>query len=232
MKTILGIGLLALFAVNAYNYNNPNPIFVVTVDNTKPIVDVTPKSTFVLGDTKPWPKSSVKRLNAIKEKHRSENKIETVKPVVSKKTKKFGNAYTEQYIQDHILLAKEMEKLYGVPAELCLAQAIYESASGESYLAKNCNNHHGIKAMKGFRSYQGTSAKWSIFESVDESYINYARIVNRLIKSLYPNGFDWSKITPWDIAKTAYAGKNNWDYANKCESIISQYNIKELVQNN
>lgn len=134
--------------------------------------------------------------------------------------------HIDQYIIDHAHLAIEVEKLYGIPAELCLAQAIHESGGGSSWLAKNANNHFGMKASKGLPYVQRRS-KWAKFASVDDAYMNYGRCVTRLINALYPKG--WITITPLDIAKTAYAGKNNWDYAAKCSSIIDDYQIKLII---
>lgn len=135
--------------------------------------------------------------------------------------------HIDQYIIDHAHLAIEVEKLYGIPAELCLAQAIHESGGGTSWLAKNANNHFGMKALKGLPYVQPKRSKWAKFASVDDAYMNYGRCVTRLINALYPKG--WITITPLDIAKTAYAGKNNWDYAAKCSAIINDYQIKLII---
>ena len=52
-----------------------------------------------------------------------------------------------QYIQRFSRIAViEMQK-YGVPASISLAQGILESKAGESYLAKNANNHFGMKCF-------------------------------------------------------------------------------------
>ena len=51
----------------------------------------------------------------------------------------------EQYVVNHWQLAVEEMKLSGIPASITLAQAICESNSGNSTLAKDTNNHFGIK---------------------------------------------------------------------------------------
>ena len=52
---------------------------------------------------------------------------------------------TLNYINKYKGIAiKEMERT-GIPASITLAQAIVESGSGESNLAKKANNHFGIK---------------------------------------------------------------------------------------
>lgn len=52
-----------------------------------------------------------------------------------------GNDYIAQY--KDIAIA-EMNK-YGIPASIKLAQALLESGNGNSYLAREANNHFGIK---------------------------------------------------------------------------------------
>lgn len=52
-----------------------------------------------------------------------------------------GKAYIDQY--KDIAIA-EMNR-YGIPASIKLAQALLESGNGNSYLAREANNHFGIK---------------------------------------------------------------------------------------
>ncbi|PBQ30748.1 hypothetical protein CNR22_02815 [Sphingobacteriaceae bacterium] len=54
--------------------------------------------------------------------------------------------YIEQYSQTAI---RQMV-LYKIPASVILAQAIFESSSGTSMLAKKSNNHFGIKCHAGW----------------------------------------------------------------------------------
>lgn len=65
-------------------------------------------------------------------------------PVTSSKkggTSISGLSYIDRY--KDIAIA-EMNQ-YGIPASIKLAQALLESGNGNSYLAKNANNHFGIK---------------------------------------------------------------------------------------
>ncbi len=52
--------------------------------------------------------------------------------------------YIESFKEDAV---KEM-CLNRIPASIVLAQAMFESANGNSELAKNANNHFGIKCKK------------------------------------------------------------------------------------
>lgn len=57
-----------------------------------------------------------------------------------------NQAYAEKYAE----FAMEQMRLYGIPASVTLAQGILESASGQSRLAQNENNHFGIKATQSW----------------------------------------------------------------------------------
>jgi flagellum-specific peptidoglycan hydrolase FlgJ len=52
-------------------------------------------------------------------------------------------AYIEQYAQ----LAIAEQQKFGIPASITLAQGLLESNAGESKLARNTNNHFGIKCF-------------------------------------------------------------------------------------
>jgi hypothetical protein len=56
----------------------------------------------------------------------------------------------EEYIGKYSDLAVEEMKKYKIPASITLAQGLLESGSGNSELARNANNHFGIKCQKGW----------------------------------------------------------------------------------
>lgn len=57
---------------------------------------------------------------------------------------------TKQYIDVYKYAAMQEMKIYKIPASITLGQGILESASGNSKLAKDCNNHFGIKCRKNW----------------------------------------------------------------------------------
>src|SRR5690554_5856849 len=62
-----------------------------------------------------------------------------------------GRARTyETYIDRYGLLAQEHMDRYRIPASIKLAQGILESGAGMSDLARNSNNHFGIKCHRGW----------------------------------------------------------------------------------
>jgi uncharacterized FlgJ-related protein len=134
---------------------------------------------------------------------------------------------------------KEMKRT-GVPASITLAQAIVESNSGESNLAKNHNNHFGIKCKsdwKGAKTYQDDDAKQECFrayENAEQSFKDHSNF----LKSR-PNYVDLFLLDPVDdtawafgLKKAGYATAT--DYPKKLLKIIddyelAQYNFPELA---
>lgn len=57
---------------------------------------------------------------------------------------------TREYIDAYKYAAMQEMKVYRIPASITLAQGILESSSGNSPLAKDCNNHFGIKCRKNW----------------------------------------------------------------------------------
>jgi hypothetical protein len=54
----------------------------------------------------------------------------------------------EEYIEMYRVIAIEEMNMYKIPASITLAQGILESGNGNSILAKEANNHFGIKCHK------------------------------------------------------------------------------------
>src|SRR5688572_1995718 len=58
---------------------------------------------------------------------------------------------TQNYIENYSEAAVTQMVGFKIPASVILAQAILESRSGTSELAKRSNNHFGIKCHKGWQ---------------------------------------------------------------------------------
>ena len=151
-----------------------------------------------------------------------------------------NNATTIAYIEQYKTIAMKEMKRTGVPASITLAQAIVESNSGESNLAKNHNNHFGIKCKSdwtGAKTYQDDDAKQECFRAYDAAELSFKDHSNFLKNR--PNYVDLFLLDPVDDTAWAYGLKKAGyatasDYPKKLLKIIddyelAQYNFPELV---
>ncbi|MFM6994813.1 MAG: glycoside hydrolase family 73 protein [Sediminibacterium sp.] len=151
-----------------------------------------------------------------------------------------NNKITLAYIEQYKAIAMKEMKRTGVPASITLAQAIVESNSGESNLAKNHNNHFGIKCKSdwtGAKAYQDDDAKQECFRAYDSAELSFKDHSNFLKNR--PNYVDLFLLDPVDDTAWAYGLKKAGyatapDYPKKLLKIIddyelAQYNFPELA---
>ena len=151
-----------------------------------------------------------------------------------------NNPTTIAYIAQYKAIAMKEMKRTGVPASITLAQAIVESNSGESNLAKNHNNHFGIKCKSdwtGAKTYQDDDAKQECFRAYDAAEQSFKDHSNFLKNR--PNYVDLFLLDPVDDTAWAYGLKKAGyatasDYPKKLLKIIddyelAQYNFPELA---
>jgi LysM repeat protein len=150
-----------------------------------------------------------------------------------------NNSTTIAYIAQYKTIAMKEMKRTGVPASITLAQAIVESNSGESNLAKKHNNHFGIKCKSdwtGAKTYQDDDAKQECFRAYDAAELSFKDHSNFLKNR--PNYVDLFLLDPVDDTAWAYGLKKAGyatatDYPKKLLKIIddyelAQYNFPEL----
>jgi LysM repeat protein len=151
-----------------------------------------------------------------------------------------NNAATIAYITQFKAIAMKEMKRTGVPASITLAQAIVESNSGESNLAKKHNNHFGIKCKSdwtGAKTYQDDDAKQECFRVYEAAELSFKDHSNFLKNR--PNYVDLFLLDPVDDTAWAYGLKKagyatDSDYSKKLLKIIddyelAQYNFPELA---
>lgn len=80
------------------------------------------------------------------------------------------NAIVRAYVSRYVPIAKIEQNLYGIPASITLAQGLLESDAGHSRLAKQNNNHFGIKC------FSRTCAKGHCKNYTDDSHKDFFRI--------------------------------------------------------
>lgn len=135
-------------------------------------------------------------------------------------------AYIDQYKD---LAIAEMLK-YNIPASITLAQGLLESGAGMSELARNGNNHFGIKChdWTGARTYHDDDANNECFRAyrdVYESYEDHSRFLARqpryrsLFKLKRTDYKGWAK----GLKKCGYATSPT--YAKQLIGIIELYKL-------
>ncbi len=135
-------------------------------------------------------------------------------------------AYIDQYKD---LAIAEMLK-YNIPASITLAQGLLESGAGQSELARESNNHFGIKChdWRGDRSFYNDDEKNECFRSyrdVYESYEDHSKFLARqpryrsLFKLKKTDYKGWAR----GLKRCGYA--TNPAYAKQLINIIELYKL-------
>lgn len=137
----------------------------------------------------------------------------------------------QEYIERYAPLAVEQQTLYGIPASITLAQGLLESGNGTSRLAREANNHFGIKCGS---SWDGESIRhdddalqecFRAYSSVEESFIDHSLIL--LERKWYRPLFDLDpkdyKAWAHGLKKAGYA--TNPRYADLLIKIIEDYEL-------
>lgn len=123
--------------------------------------------------------------------------------------------------------------LHKIPASITIAQGILESADGNSRLAKEANNHFGIKChsdWKGGRTYHDDDKKGECFRVYNHARESYEDHSLFLMKPRYAPLFE-EKLTDYKawakgLKKAGYATNNQ--YADLLIRIIEENNLTEF----
>lgn len=136
----------------------------------------------------------------------------------------------DDYISQYSGMAREQMDQYGIPASVTLAQGLLESSAGRSRLAKEGNNHFGIKChneWKGetmLRDDDAPNECFRVYENPGESYRDHSLFLKRdRYKSLFELSITdyagWAR----GLSRCGYATDPN--YADRLISIIERYGL-------
>jgi len=139
-------------------------------------------------------------------------------------------AYIEQWKQTAI----ENQADYGVPASIIMAQALLESAAGQSELAVNANNHFGIKCTSdwfGAVYYYDDDSKGECFRqygNAAESFKDHSLFLKR---PRYTTCFEIAveDYEGWAQRLKACGYATDPGYASKLVKIIEDYRLDTLA---
>jgi len=84
-----------------------------------------------------------------------------------------SQSYIEKFKDNAIRIMHQS----GVPASIILAVAMHESANGNSKLARNYNNHFGVKGRSNVAVPKKTHSSYKQYDSALESFQDFAHIM-------------------------------------------------------
>lgn len=140
-----------------------------------------------------------------------------------------ADAYN-RYIKQYKDIAIKHQKKYGIPASITLAQGLLESSAGSSRLAREANNHFGIKCGSGWKGktikHKAERGKecFRKYKNAEESYEDHSRFLKRdrykpLFKLKTSDYKGWART----LRKCGYATDKK--YPDKLISLIERYKL-------
>lgn len=138
------------------------------------------------------------------------------------------------YINTYKETAQEEAKLFGIPVAITLAQGLLESNVGDSRLAKNENNHFGIKCKskcKGCRCANYTDdSRYDMFRVFDSPWYSFREHSNILTGSRYKHllKLPRSDYKNWSHGLEAAGYATDKKYGEKLIKIIENLNLQEF----
>lgn len=149
--------------------------------------------------------------------------------------------YVTSYIDQYKFLAIDEMMRTGIPASVTMAQAILESNAGASKLAKETNNHFGIKCKnywEGHTYYHPDDDRdaanklipscFRKYESVKASYLDHSNFLMNTpaYKPLFT--FDKTEYAAWAEGLEICRYASDEQYAEKIIRTIELYDLNEL----
>lgn len=137
------------------------------------------------------------------------------------------------YIETYSRMAVEQQKKYGIPASITLAQGLLESAAGSSTLARESNNHFGIKCHSSWtgdtmlRNDDAPDECFRVYPSAEESYRDHSLfLTGKRYRQLFE--YDITDYASWarGLSRCGYATDPN--YASRLIAIIERYRLYDF----
>ncbi len=138
-----------------------------------------------------------------------------------------------EYCRLYAAEAQRQMKLYGIPASITLAQGMFESAYGASYIAVKANNHFGIKAYRGWDGPvvrcddDSSNEPFCKFKSVQEGYEYHSKFLKNSTRYAPLFKLDMTDYKGWakGLQKCGYA--TNPKYPELLCDVIERYNLAQ-----
>ena len=133
-----------------------------------------------------------------------------------------------EYIEKYKALAIEDQEIYGIPASITMAQALLESDCGNSRLAREANNHFGIKCKSdwtGETILHDDDAENECFRkygSVEESFRDHSEFLDKSPRYQSLFALDLYDYKGWARGLKAAGYATNPRYADQLIKIIEE----------
>jgi len=141
-----------------------------------------------------------------------------------------GGFTTESYIKAYKSIAIAQMHKYGIPASIILSQAILESANGNSDLARNANNHFGVKCTSDWhgKTYSHDDERnnecFRSYPNAEASFKDHSEFLKRArYAKLYDLGSHDYKGWARGLKKAGYA--TNPQYPQLLINLIENYDL-------
>ena len=161
-------------------------------------------------------------------------KIDKEKPDIKDNTQNDLDYETVKYISRFQKIAKREMKEYGIPVSITLAQGILESQAGQSRLAKEGNNHFGIKCHKDWKGktilHDDNKAQecFRKYDDPEQSYKDHSRFLAQRKRYAFLFRLPKTDYEAWarGLKKAGYA--TDPTYPEKLIYIIEKYGLSKL----
>jgi LysM repeat protein len=139
----------------------------------------------------------------------------------------------EEYVRTYAPIAKTEMRNHGIPASITLAQGILESNFGNSPLAREANNHFGIKCHTGWQGkgyYMNDDAInecFRIYDKAEESFHDHSDFLKSRPRYAELFKLDPKDYKGWARGLQAAGYATNPQYANLIIRIIEERNLHQ-----
>jgi len=142
-----------------------------------------------------------------------------------------------EYIDKYKSLAIDDMDKYGIPASITMAQALLESDNGNSELARNANNHFGIKTKKDWPGEvyiytdDAPNEKFRKYDCVEDSFRDHSEFLDKSSRYQSLFNLDITDYTGWARGLKAAGYATNPLYAEMLIKIIEDNRLYLLDMN-
>jgi flagellum-specific peptidoglycan hydrolase FlgJ len=176
------------------------------------------------------PKKTHPRVSSPNEPIASTSRPATPTPPITTSPVLPPNASAEAYIAKFKDIAIQEMNQYGIPASIKLAQALLESGNGNSKLARQANNHFGIKCASGWtgkrilKDDDEVDDCFRVYQHPEESYRDHSEF---LLRKRYAALFELDKndYVSWAKGLKSAGYATNPKYADLLVSLIERYRL-------